>query len=317
MTSSREFEPVVQACQRVLNEADLQRLDLLSARRVFHGRGHLYPGLEHLVVNWYPPYLMLAVFHAVEDQSMQALGEELRTLFARKGLPLEGIALQTRDGRRTATHILWGDVPEEHIALEDGLKFKISPLKNQNVGLFLDMSHVRQHIAQFMQNANVLNLFAYTCAFSVSAVHWGARQVVNNDMSSNALKVGAENHELNGHDLRKVRMLPHNLFKSWWKIKQFGPYDVIIIDPPTNQRGSFVAEKSYGQVLKRLPDLACPGARIIACLNSPFLGPEFLTQQMQRWCPACELIGFLSSHPDFPDRFPERGLKVAEFVYRG
>ena len=30
-------------------------------------------------------------------------------------------------------------------------------------------------------------------------------------------------------------------------------YDVIIIDPPTNQRGSFVAEKDYPQVLKRIP----------------------------------------------------------------
>ncbi len=178
------------------------------------------------------------------------------------------------------------------------------------------MAHVRRHLRPFFAGARVLNLFAYTCAFSVSALDAGAVCVVNNDMSRNALRWGERNHALNGQDLRSVRMLPHNLFKSWWKIRQYGPYDVIIIDPPTNQKGSFVAEKSYGQVLKRIPEFAARGARVLACLNSPFLDRDFLTGLMARWSPTCELRGFLPAHPDFPDRFPERALKVAEFVYR-
>jgi len=243
---------------------------------------------------------------------LQSLIDQL----VRDGPAVAGVAVQFRDGRRTQTDVLYGEVPEEHQVMEAALKYWVMPKRNQNIGLFLDMSHVRHYLTDYMSGARVLNLFAYTCAFSVAAIDQGAVQVVNNDMSKTALILGARNHAANGHDPRRVRMLPHNLFKSWWKIKQFGPYDVLIVDPPTNQRGSFNAEKNYGQVLKRIPDLARPGAQIMACLNSPFLDQDFLKRQMARWCPQCRLIDVLPPHVDFPDRYPERALKVLHFAYR-
>ncbi len=132
-------------------------------------------------------------------------------------------------------------------------------------------------------------------------------------MSRPALDWGAENHAENGQDNRLVRMLPHNLFKSWWKIRQWAPYDLVIVDPPTNQRGSFNAEKQYGQILKRLPELTRPGARVLACLNSPFLNRDFLPAQMSRWSPECEFVEYLPNSDDFPDRYPDRALKVGVF----
>lgn len=50
----------------------------------------------------------------------------------------------------------------------------------------------------------VLNLFAYTCGFSVAAIAGGAARVVNLDMSRPALSRGRDNHRLNGHDLAQV-----------------------------------------------------------------------------------------------------------------
>ena len=311
-----DVQQVVSICQEKLSTDHSG-----EARRLFHGRGHMYPGLEHVVVSWYPPYLHIALYAETADTEIARLVEDMVNMIEQMSHPeatagaLQGVAVQYRAGRRTETKVFWGEVPDEVLVSEDSLQYWIQPLRNQNVGLFLDMGHVRQYLSSQMLDANVLNLFSYTCAFSVSAIKYGAKSVVNNDMSRNALELGERNHAANTQDLRKVRMIPHNLFKSWWKIKQFGPYDVIIIDPPTNQRGSFVAEKSYGQVLKRIPELASPGARIIACLNSPFLGPDFITQQMQRWCPECHFEEQLPAHPDFPDRYPERGLKVAVFKY--
>jgi 23S rRNA (cytosine1962-C5)-methyltransferase len=283
-----------------------------QARRLFHGRGHAYPGYEHMVVNWFDPYVQISAYAPLSSEHI----DELQRALITSGCGIEGIVLQQRDGRRTDTQTLFGSVPDEHVVQEAGLNFIVQPKRNQNVGLFLDMSHVRVRIAEYMAGKRVLNLFAYTCAFSVSALAQGAVSVVNNDMSRNALEWGERNHVLNDHDLRKVRMLPHNLFKSWWKIRQFGPYDAIVIDPPTNQRGSFVAEKQYGQVLKRIPDLAAPGAIVVACLNSPFLDPEFLTGQIQRWCPSCDFIEQVPAHSDFPEQYPDRGLKVLLYRYR-
>ena len=284
-----------------------------EVRRLFHGRGHSYPGYEHVVVTWFPPYLLVGLYADTPQDELQALVDG----FLASDMPIEGIGVQFREGRATRCESWHGDLPETHVVYEHGLAYEVALQQNQNVGLFLDMGHLREHAAQFMPDANVLNLFAYTCAFSVSAIAHGARQVVNNDMSKNALKWGERNHALNDHDPRKVRMVPHNLFKSWWKVRQFGPYDVVIIDPPTNQRGSFVAEKSYGQILKRLPEFTQPGGRVFACLNSPFLDSDFLLGQMARWCPKAQLVQRLPLHPDFPDKYPERALKIFEFEYLG
>lgn len=283
-----------------------------NARRLFHGRGHFYPGYKHIVVAWYPPYIQIVLYAQVEAQEIDSLVDAL--LLARPDI--EGVTVQFRDGRRTTTKVWHGQVPDQHLVYENGLAYWIQPKRNQNVGIFLDMGHVREMLAPHMPGARVLNLFAYTCAFSVAAVAAGADLVVNNDMNSNVLEVGKRNHLANNQDLRRVRMVSHNLFKSWKRIRGYGPYDVIVIDPPTNQRGSFVAEKHYPQVLKRLPDLTAPGARVLACLNSPFLNEDFLQNQMARWCAKCRFVRALPPHPDFPEEFPDRGLKVLEFVFR-
>ncbi|MCT7000003.1 class I SAM-dependent methyltransferase, partial [Salmonella enterica] len=77
----------------------------------------------------------------------------------------------------------------------------------------------------------VLNLFAYTCGFSVAAIEGGAEHVVNLDMARGVLSRGRDNHRLNGHDLSRVTFLGHDLFKSWAKVIHSGPYDLVIIDP--------------------------------------------------------------------------------------
>ena len=281
-----------------------------EARRLFHGRGHCYEGFEHLVVTSLPPVLHIASFSDMDADTVQRLVDGI----IRGRDDVSGVAFQHRAGRRTETQVWQGNVPEEHQVSEHGLRYWVSSLRNQNIGLFLDMAHVREWLVPRMQGAKVLNLFAYTCAFSVSAIAHGAATVVNNDMARNSLKIGERNHEASGHDLRKVHMLGHDLFKSWKRLRRLGPYDVIIIDPPTNQRGSFVAEKHYGLILKRLSDLAAPGATVVACLNSPFLGHDFLQNQVARWAPSCRFQEILPAHPDFPERYPDRGLKVQ--VYR-
>ena len=285
--------------------------DFKGARRLFHGRGHCFAGFEWLVVDRFGATLLIACFGGDV-----AVAEALAPLLAEQIEGISGVGVQHRQGRGTRTDVVLGSVPEQLIVEEAGLKFLVQPLRNQNVGLFLDMAPTRAWLVEHARGRRVLNLFSFTCAFSVAALAGGAESVVNNDMSRPALDWGRRNHELNDQDLRQVSMLPHNLFKSWWKIRQLGPYGVVVIDPPTNQRGSFTAEKQYGQVLKRLPDLCEPGAEIIACLNSPFLNSDFLSGQMSRWCPAARFQEAMPASADFPDRFPDRGLKIARFRYR-
>lgn len=281
-----------------------------SARRLFHGRGHAYPGLEDLVVDRFGQTILVGSFgdrHARAGRVAGMLFSELEGV--------SGAAVQQRQGRGFRAEIVAGQVPEEVVVTEAGLRYLVQPLRNQNVGLFLDMAPTRAWLRAAADGKRVLNLFAFTCAFSVAAIAGGARLVVNNDMSRAALDWGRRNHELNGHDPRLVHMLPHNLFKSWTRVRTGAPFDIIIVDPPTNQRGSFNAEKQYGLVLKRLPDLAAPDATLVACLNSPFLNTDFLPGQVARWCPQASIEEKMAASEDFPDRFPDRGLKIYRYRF--
>ena len=86
----------------------------------------------------------------------------------------------------------------------------------------------------------VLNLFAYTCAFSVVALQAGARLVVNVDMGQGTMATGQQNHQINGITAG-ASFLVHDIFKAWGKINRSGPYGLVIVDPPSYQKGSFIA----------------------------------------------------------------------------
>ena len=111
-----------------------------------------------------------------------------------------------------------------------------------------------------------------------------------------------------------MRSIPHNLFRAWGRIKQFGRYETIIIDPPSRQRGSFDVEKNYGTVLKKLSSLMTDRATVIATVNSPYQNEDFLPNLVQRYSPDLKLNGRLLVAPQFADKFPERALKIYHFT---
>ena len=286
--------------------------------RLFHGRGKTHPGFEDVTVDLLGDTIVIALF-ADDDPTVATLGELIHEGLAAhlpEAVAVKGAMMQLRRGRQTEAATLWGEIAERTEGLEGGLRYALRPQRNQNVGLFLDAAPLRHWVREHAQQRVVLNLFAYTCGFSLAAIAGGASQVVNNDMSRPALDWGKENHALNDHPLRQVAYVPHNLLKSWWKVRQFGPYDLVIIDPPTNQRGSFNAERQYGGVLKQVANMVAPGALAAICLNSPFLGHSFIENQMARWCHKARLLGWLPNSVDFPEAEPERALKVGLYEFR-
>ncbi|QTD47365.1 class I SAM-dependent methyltransferase [Ottowia testudinis] len=157
--------------------------------------------------------------------------------------------------------------------------------------------------------ARVLNLFAYTCAFSIAALQGGAAHVVNIDMARGALAIGQQNHQLNGLTAGAT-FWPHDIFNTWGKITRAGPYDLIIADPPSYQKGSFVATKDYARLLRRLPDLLAPGGHALLCLNAPELSMEFLHDLVSEHAPALRFVKRVPNPAVFADVDEGRGLKV-------
>ena len=285
-----------------------------EAQRVFHGRGGLFPGCEQWSLDCFPPVWLLTSFQPVTDDELAPIHAALAQRWSElaPGQPLN-LVLQIRDDARADTRVLAGAVPDPHEVDAQGARYRVHLLRGLNHGLFLDMAEGRrwvyEHVAARPGLKKVLNLFAYTCAFSVVALQAGARQVINVDMSGAALSIGKQNHQLNGLS-SGASFLPHDIFSSWGTISRRGPYDLIIVDPPSHQKGSFVAEKDYAKLMRRLPDLLALDGHALLCLNSPRLSADFLQAQMAELAPELTFVERLTNPATFADVDVERALKV-------
>ena len=282
-------------------------------RRIFHGRGKFWPGLEQLTCDWVDGQLLVNVFKEVDDEFLLPLKAGLVDLTNKDIWQTKqgtSIVLQHRYADGAPSEVLWGELNDSPVVVEHGLKYQLDIGRNQNFGLFLDMRNGRQWVQYNAEGKNVLNLFAYTCGFSVAAIAGGARQCMNVDMSRGSLNKGRDNHRLNDHDMRSVSFLGYDIFKSWGKIKKGGPYELVIIDPPSFQKGSFALTKDYKKILRRLPELLTEGGEVIACVNSPVVSPNFLIETMAEEAPSVEFIERLDNPPEFVDVDLDSSLKV-------
>ncbi|MDX5372561.1 MAG: class I SAM-dependent methyltransferase [Pseudomonadaceae bacterium] len=289
-----------------------------EARRLFHGRGRQWPGLEQVTVDWLQGVLLVSLFREPEAWQLAELKRMLLAFAASPIWPAAGhLLLQHRYRADSATEYLVGEVIERGEIEEDGLRYLLDFGRKQNCGLFLDMRLGRRWLHERAAGLRVLNLFAYTCGFSVAAIAGGAARVVNLDMSRPALSRGRDNHRLNGHDLARVSFLGHDLFNSWGKLRREGPFDLIVVDPPSFQKGSFILSRDYARIMRRLPELLAEGGRVLVCCNDPAITPDFLVAEMAREAPSLRFVERLDNPPEFADIDPDAALKVLLFQHRG
>ncbi|MGB2987256.1 MAG: class I SAM-dependent methyltransferase [Phycisphaerae bacterium] len=134
--------------------------------------------------------------------------------------------------------LLGRSVPEQIEITERGLKFAIRPYNGPSVGLFLDHRDNRSRIRSMAERKDVLNLFAYTCGFSVAAAVGGADHTVSVDISPKHLEWGQVNFELNGLDLTNHQFIQSEAFDYLKRAKrQAKEFDLILLDPPSFAHG--------------------------------------------------------------------------------
>lgn len=289
----------------------LQSEAVVDSYRLLHGRGRCFSGLEFVNVDFFQPVLLLVFYKEPPDKFVEMIQTFLQDKLSEK---LSCVILQRRYLTSAPSEILMGEMPLDVFAQRGQLRFHLHLNAQQNSGYFLDMEAGRQWLEEHVAGRCVLNLFAYTCAFSVVAIAAGAEKVVNVDMNSPALNLGRANHQLNALPKEKSEYVAENILKSWSRIKKRGPYNLVVIDPPSYQKGSFIAEKDYAKVLRRLPELMPAGGLVLACLNAPELSGQYLKDLFQHNLSSAEFIERLASHDDFPDINSEQQLKL--LVYK-
>ncbi|HEU4410897.1 MAG TPA: class I SAM-dependent methyltransferase [Polyangiaceae bacterium] len=230
-------------------------------------------------VDLYGPYAVVHVYDAAgQAPYLGPLAEALEALGARgvyaKHHPRSASTLAdpTRDDVAPARPLRGEAAPDPLWVREAGLVLLCRLGAGLATGLYLDQRDNRARVRAAAAGRSVLNLFAYTGAFSVAAAAGGARRTVTVDVSRPALAWAAENLRANGFgDERTHRLVRDDALVFLRRAAVRGDrFDLLVVDPPsfaTTKASRFVAEHDLGSLLASALAVAAPGALVLACTN--------------------------------------------------
>lgn len=281
-----------------------------ECKRLFHGRGGLVEGWQQINIELYGPVLWVMVYQEIDETELLACLNDVKGSVGQ--WDIEHIYIQRRHIRGNPVEIYYGNDSYLRIDFkvrEADLEYWVNLGRNQNTGLFLDMSNGRQWLRENSQGKSVLNLCAYTCSLGVSAAKGGASAVCNIDMAKAVIKRGQQNFALNNLSGRNT-FIAQDIFKMIKKLNQKGPYDILVADPPSFQAKGFDVKKDYAKMLNKLRPSLADDAILMLCLNSPLIGLDFIHDLVAQEIPEAVFIQRLENPVVLADKDEDSSLKV-------
>ncbi|WP_206485709.1 class I SAM-dependent methyltransferase [Thalassotalea sp. G2M2-11] len=222
-------------------------------------------GLPGITIDKYDNFIVCQLLSAGADFHRYTLVECLKSLYpdchiyersdvdVRKKEGLEPVT-----GWLTAPHTTTQTVIEEY-----GIKIHVDVAQGHKTGFYLDQRESRVTAGRYAKGKSVLNCFSYTGTFSLHCAANQAKEVINVDVSEQALDIAKQNLALNQLDDANVSFIKEDVFKLLRRFRaEKRTFDMIILDPP-----KFVESKA------QLTG-ACRGYKDINMLAMQLLNPN-------------------------------------------
>ncbi len=200
------------------------------------------------------------------------VGNALCSLF---GISPDHIYWRTRVKRsKIQQYEKMNEKEEFFFVFEYGARFKINLYDYLDTGLFLDHRETRRMVHSIAKNKRVLNLFSYTCSFSVFAALGGASFTKSVDLSNTYTEWGRDNFIINSLGLGNNEIVREDCLKFLDnEIRSRSSFDIIIIDPPTISRSKkmdkmFDVQIDYPLLIKKAIKLLSSNGIIFFSTNS-------------------------------------------------
>lgn len=225
------------------------------------------------------PYAMMYLYErpyqkdeAEEDEWLSEMKDAASLAL---GVPAENIIVSVRRRQRGANQYVKTDrVPAEGAIVERGAKFLVSLGANIDTGIFLDHRILRGIVRGMSDGKRVLNLFSYTCAFSVCAALGGASRVDSVDLSNTYLETGARNFVLNGIPASGAYSFVRKDVREFLaeSARKKLAWDAIILDPPTfsnskKTRTAFDINRDWSALVNASLDVLAEGGTLYFSAN--------------------------------------------------
>jgi 23S rRNA (cytosine1962-C5)-methyltransferase len=201
-----------------------------NAVRLVHGESDGLPGI---VADGYGDTVVLQLSSAGAERWREEIADALQQaagavrVWERSDADvraLEGLAPRCGPLRGTPP-------PQTIIVREHGLQFQVELERGHKTGFYLDQRDNRKHLRVIASGCDVLDCFAYTGGFTISALAGGARAVTAVESSGAALELARANAELNG--LPAAEWIEGDVFQRLRQFRdQAREFDLIVLDPP-------------------------------------------------------------------------------------
>jgi len=227
-----------------------------TAYRLINAEGDCMPGL---IVDRYADYLVLSIETAGMERHREAVVKILSEEMETKGIyeRSEGRARQL-ESLDDHVGIVFGERPPDTVEFtEDGLLFKADIISGQKTGFFLDQRQNRKLAGQLSNQADILNCFSYTGAFSVYCARGGAKRVISIETSEAANEIARLNLEANGFSADQHPIIRADAFKYLRETDEL--FDLIILDPPAFAK----AKKDVTKAARGYKDINLQAIRLL------------------------------------------------------
>ncbi len=196
--------------------------------RLIYGEADRLPGV---IADRFGEVIVLQVLALGMEKYTKVIADALIACEKPKCLLLQNDdAIRRKEGMECFTKVLHGELPEETIISENGIKLSVDVRGGQKTGYFLDQKDNHLFVRQFCKDARVLDCFSYIGGFALNAAAAGAKEVTAVDISESAVELIRRNAELNGMQVNTVCANCFDFLRAQVKEKQ--KYDVIVLDPP-------------------------------------------------------------------------------------
>ncbi len=261
-----------------------------NVARLVNAEGDNLPGLT---VDRYGDYLMVQYYTSAWEKHLEALSAALQEVYAPLGIYCKYRPQETRKlaagkgGKPPRGWLLRGEpAPDDLTVRENGLLYRVDLVKDLHTGLFHDQRQNRLEFRRQTAGCVVLNLFAYTGAFSVAAAAGGAVKVTSVDASGRYLDWAKDNFRLNGIAPEDHDFITGDCFVELDRFAKAGQFfDTVFTDPPsfsTTRKSRFTTSGGTAELVQKALQVMNPGGLLVTSSNLQKMNLEGYVKELRK-----------------------------------
>ena len=252
---AQRFQRAAQFRKRIVENTE--------AYRLVYGEADL---LSSLVVDRYGDYLVIQTLSQGTERQKDLFVQILVELFSPKGiLERNDPRVRLLEALDQRVGVLYGKIPPEIEAKENGISFIYDLQKGQKTGTFLDQRE-NHWAARRYASGEVLDCFSYQGGFALT-VAGSCEHVEAIDMAPAAVEAAKRNQALNS--ISNVHFREGNTFDILKEYDDAGRhFQAVILDPPAfakNRDSIPAAHRGYKEINLRALKILAPGGFLITC----------------------------------------------------